>query len=944
MTAQARRTEVGKLLYQRYLLSNCISLTQGRRNRGILGEICERLREGTQTDDDLSKLTFQRRKCPSTITDYGIHYDNDTSSSYNWRCLSSECQSTSPPRRLYVCKAVYYTDGTNQLIVDALAALPAKTYNYAPDILCLTERCEVRLVENLHVSAGLVNSVSGTVIKIIYDNADVSALLAGQYPPPYCVIVDFPEFRGFKVDGGSATNRIFHFRNHPTWVPIYRKKFDPKWRELPTWISKKQQMKNCYRQQFPLDVYKHITAHRAQGQTMVNCLISVDLNLDNPDAKLPSDVSSVMYVALTRAEELKNLFVSPVFPTIWQTLGQSDHDKQRRVVENKLRQAAKNFAAKHGKYSEVVNDLSWTSDYSKNTQEWCQLQHQDSSPSSKHASGPLNQPSSNDEQLDVCYSNTCFSMIFKPVLCERHIGIDQGVKNFATAVVDKPINGLPKIVAADNFTDLQLGDNFEISDVILALSQKKDFLSWLDPSHLPSGADRVVVHLEQIHPRNRHWKQFSINFGKQLQQLVPDPKKCIVKLSQPHIHRAGGPMFHLGSRIVETLDLLPVANSSTSRHSNQQQPVQPNPTEAIDRTDGCEQSSEPTVSLEYGRKKKMSADIFNYIIHANEDQLKDMHLEVNTNLQTLWRQKVAETNGKLKLDDVGDALLHALNEILCGSTNYKQLIPSTLSLHNNRTIAITQLPFQTFWIVLQCTWNVITFENFGTYKSRLQHKTYKSNLTADFIRENMDTELKSALVNFEETDIHSKVDNIKVIIKQLSLSRKKTNFRRIQAGALTDCTVRAVKRICDQVMGRSSQLCERRDKNLGYIYLRINRLKQKFQVTRSAGKHTNAILSLLEFMKVHIPSFVEKRTRHLTNMEKIVFFDALQKSVEANISRIDTLQLTDTVKQKFLQYQKPYMKSNIADLLLIAMNKNQSHVKAISSNRSKTLFARGNDT
>ena len=31
--------------------------------------------------------------------------------------------------------------------------------------------------------------------------------------------------------------------------------------------------------------------------------------------------------------------------------------------------------------------------------------------------------------------------------------------------------------------------------------------------------------------------------------------KCVVKLNQPHIHRANGPMFKIGKRIVEELNL-----------------------------------------------------------------------------------------------------------------------------------------------------------------------------------------------------------------------------------------------------------------------------------------------------------------------------------------------------------------------------------------------------
>jgi len=40
---------------------------------------------------------------------------------------------------------------------------------------------------------------------------------------------------------------------------------------------------------------------------------------------------------------------------------------------------------------------------------------------------------------------------------------------------------------------------------------------------------------------------------------------CIVKLSQPHVHRRTGPMFKLGSGIIEACQLLPTGGSIASR-------------------------------------------------------------------------------------------------------------------------------------------------------------------------------------------------------------------------------------------------------------------------------------------------------------------------------------------------------------------------------------------
>jgi len=73
----------------------------------------------------------------------------------------------------------------------------------------------------------------------------------------------------------------------------------------------------------------NITAHRAQGQTMADCLVSVDLGLENPDMKMPLEISSFLYVACTRVTKLSNLFVSQIHPCLRQKIGQTDTDKHR---------------------------------------------------------------------------------------------------------------------------------------------------------------------------------------------------------------------------------------------------------------------------------------------------------------------------------------------------------------------------------------------------------------------------------------------------------------------------------------------------------------------------------------------------------------------------------------------------------------------------------------
>ena len=95
------------------------------------------------------------------------------------------------------------------------------------------------------------------------------------------------------------------------------------------------------------------------------------------------------------------------------------------------------------------------------------------------------------------------------------------------------------------------------------------------------------------------------------------------------------------------------------------------------------------------------------------------------------------SNRKVKLDDAGDALLHALDELLCGSSNFKQLSPAAPSVHVNRTVAVAVYPDTTYWIVLNCHWNTLLFENYGCFKSGLRNSFYKDKSVVNSIATKM---------------------------------------------------------------------------------------------------------------------------------------------------------------------------------------------------------------
>jgi len=254
-----RRSARGLVLYSDYISKNCIWLSKTFHNKGLLLEIMDRVRDGSQTLSDLDKILHQQTKYQNTQTAHGIHYSNESCSISSWLDLWETCKQHDPSSRLFISKASYHSDGKNDLVVSGLAALPPSQYHFAPDVLCVAKSSEVRLITNLNVSAGLANSATGTVVKVIYNNADVQALLNGHHPPAYCIIVNFPQFRGFLI----GEERKFPLQN-PHWVPPYRHRFLPQ--TVPGWIRKKQSPSLCYRDQFPLHLCRHITTHRCRGR------------------------------------------------------------------------------------------------------------------------------------------------------------------------------------------------------------------------------------------------------------------------------------------------------------------------------------------------------------------------------------------------------------------------------------------------------------------------------------------------------------------------------------------------------------------------------------------------------------------------------------------------------------------------------------------------------
>jgi len=144
-------------------------------------------------------------------------------------------------------------------------------------------------------------------------------------------------------------------------------------------------------------------------------------------------------------------------------------------------------------------------DYSKNGDEWNEMLVAKHIPGFSDSLTAFDQLEMATEQRSV--SNTAESQVpawLTPCGSERHIGIEQGVRNFAIVAVDKTPNSLLRFVGAELYDlqgeELRVG-RFSASDLVLVLQNKTVLMNWMqlsgDPLLLPH-VDRVIVHVEQL--------------------------------------------------------------------------------------------------------------------------------------------------------------------------------------------------------------------------------------------------------------------------------------------------------------------------------------------------------------------------------------------------------------------------------------------------------------
>ena len=120
-----------------------------------------------------------------------------------------------------------------------------------------------------------------------------------------------------------------------------------------------------------MDLADHLTTHRAQGQTPSDCLISVNMGIDKPDAKLVDD--EFYFVCRNhKSYKVGKSFGGQYFslPIFGKKLGRTSADESCHKVELSIKNGALKFAKESGTYREAEEGIELKSDQYNTEDEW----------------------------------------------------------------------------------------------------------------------------------------------------------------------------------------------------------------------------------------------------------------------------------------------------------------------------------------------------------------------------------------------------------------------------------------------------------------------------------------------------------------------------------------------------------------------------------------------
>jgi hypothetical protein len=168
------------------------------------------------------------------------------------------------------------------------------------------------------------------------------------------------------------------------------------------------------------------------------------------------------------------------------------------------------------------------------------------------------------------------------------------------------------------------------------------------------------------------------------------------------------------------------------------------------------------------------------------------------------------------------------------------------------------------------------------------------------------------------------------------------NISSPNAEALTNATYEAVKLRLKEKSTDNSGIITSSSKTKADIFTFSN--GDKIELSRSAGKHTNATLCCVDWMTKNAPSMVNSRHFRLNYVQKISLFDALRdvcrqpNDADRDILQFERISIARRCSLKLAcELFSMAQKAILADLLMIALNANSQYISAtVSSYRRST--------
>jgi hypothetical protein len=801
---------IGQALFKKHLEKNVVIFDKCHRSTGLLPRIMDEVRNARTTVQSHQMIMHLATKFVNAPYDKGIYNDNHSRELMNMVQTLQDAETAQEP--LYVSFANYAVKNrTTERFMRALK--PQDFSSPVDDLLLLYRGMEVALVKNLNTKAGLTNGTVGTVVAVCYDQKDVQPLLEGHHPQPYCVIVDFPEFKGFEdrrdkdqettstspqtpsdIEDAVMYAKRFKFPV-PTWVAIYPTDNQlemPRTKQSRAMFTKSD--KKC-RTQFPIVPAKNMTAHKSQGQTWPDCVLNIALGLKQI-SKPTSATTTLLYTAGTRSNRLKNCLFDHIPLDTWLNLGKNNTHQALLRYEQQLRENAKKYADKNGKHN-IYLDLN-TSQPSALTAdqeaEWAEILAMTEMPQ-YNTTRPL--PSL---LIHQCSHITQTSTISNAI-----IAFDLGPKNTGVAVLTKPTESTPTSQLLD-LRHINFGlppvrpDNWQV-ELYTKLCDKLSFLRTYfhdtKYDHLTSWS--IVVEYfntynsytgSMLHTIERIVNEFQVGTTKTV-----TIKACNTQM----VHSSKSPIFNLNFTNDElrylrdeidlhTLQLLkqtvPAApqndiapddipepfesDEDNDVHMDTSDKNEPNTVQTPTTNRPQKRKSEPLppeiptkrVCRETTRKTKgkyrSQKDHSKRLMQLIASDVDLAHLTINIPLHI---QKYLKEL-KSKLDDIGDAFLHACREAYAEPSMYRTFVPGQTLFQTNRCVAIRITVRWCLFIVLHVQDHTVTVEHLQCRPTGITQALNLNQLTEEDIKKALPQTLRN-FMNFEHK--HSSVQDADTI-------------------------------------------------------------------------------------------------------------------------------------------------------------------------------------